>query len=97
MSGSSECFLSHRNPNGTDHCGPGNFFEAMFDDTNATSFSSTLSGTVIVTLDGTLVECFGPGFPGNAANMVGNSTLHVLGQYMLNITLDIVCMRLWHD
>ena len=62
----------------------------MFDDTNVTSFPSTLSGTMRVLLDGTLVECFGPAFSRVAANMVGNSTLHVLGQYMLNITLDIV-------
>ena len=52
-----------------------------FGPTNATSFSSTLSGTATPALNGTLVECFGPRLARDAENMVGNSTLQILGQY----------------
>ena len=48
--------------------------------TNATSFSSTLSGTATPALNGTLVECSGM-LPRDAEIMVGNSTLQILGQY----------------
>ena len=64
-------------------CWPGSPFMATTEigfGTDATSFSSTLSGTASSTLDGTLVECFGPAFSRDARNMVGNSTLHIIGQ-----------------
>ena len=55
--------------------------------TNATSFSSTLSGTAIPALDGTLVECFGRDAGQDVENMVGNSTLQILGQYQYHVCL----------
>ena len=80
--GSSSCPLLHNSP-GTPTCGPGSVFTARagsgFDQgTNATSFSSTLSGTATSELNGTLVECFA-GLPSNG-NAVGNSTLQILGE-----------------
>ena len=48
--------------------------------TNASSYSSTLTGTATPTMDGTLIECFGPAFSRDFGNMVGNSTLQILGQ-----------------
>ena len=78
-SSGSECFLSHNSPSDTQACGPGGAFTATFDATSATSFSSTLSGTAILALDGTLVECFGPGLARDAGNMVGNSNLQIVG------------------
>ena len=78
-SSGSECFLLHNNPSDTDVCGSGSVFTARFDATSANSFSSTLSGTATLALDGTLVECFGPVFSRDAGNMVGNSTLRIVG------------------
>ena len=74
-----ECSLLHNNPSDTDTCGPGGAFTARFDGLSANSFSSTLSGTATLALDGTLVECFGPGLARDAGNMVGNSTLQIVG------------------
>ena len=48
--------------------------------TSATSFTSTLSGTATPALNGTLVECFGPALSRDAGNVVGNSTLQIVGQ-----------------
>ena len=81
MGGSSgtECFLLHNNPSDTEACGPGGALTARFDGPSATSFSSTLSGTAHLALDGTLVECFGPGLARDAGNMVGNSNLQIVG------------------
>jgi len=81
-SSGTECVLLHRNPNETEACGPGGVFEARFSTTTATSFTSTLScGMTPIELDGTLVECFGPTLSRDAGNMVGSSTLQILGQY----------------
>ena len=79
MGGSSECSLLHRTPGDTDTCGPGGVFTQSFNATDATSFSSTLRGTAATALDGTLVECFGPALPRDAGNMVGNSSLQIIG------------------
>ena len=80
---SSECTLAHSTAGATSTCGAGRVFSATTGagfGTNATSFSSTLSGTATSELDGTLVECFGPAFSRDAGNMVGNSTIQVLGK-----------------
>ena len=79
MGGSNECSLLHRTPGDTDTCGPGDVFMQSFNAINATSFSSTLRGTAATALDGTLVECFGPDLPRDAGNMVGNSSLQIIG------------------
>ena len=83
VGGSSECTLAHRSVGGSYVCGPGKTFTAITGTgfgTNYPSFSSTLSGTATTALDGILVECFGPAFSRDAGNMVGNSTLKILGQ-----------------
>ena len=80
MNGSSECILSHNTAGAT--CGSGGAFRATPETgfgTNATSYSSTLSGTATPALNGTLVECFGPDLNRTAENMVGSSTLQILG------------------
>jgi len=71
--------LLHSNTGDTEDGGPGGVFTARFDATNATSFLSTLSGTATATLDGTLVECFGPTL---SSNTVGSSTLRIIGYYV---------------
>lgn len=76
MGGSSELHLLHRNTGGANSGGPGGVFTARFNATNATSFSSTLTGTATTALDGTLVECLGPTL---SRNVVGNSSLQILG------------------
>ena len=82
VGGSSDCVLIHTNPNDTDACGPGGVFEARFSTTTATSFTSTLScGMTPIELDGMLVECFGPTLSRDVGNMVGSSTLQIVGQY----------------
>ena len=43
-------------------------------------FTSTLSATADPVLDGTLVECFGPGGTTDSGNRVGNSTIQIVGQ-----------------
>ena len=66
-------------------CGPDDAFTARPGNgfgTNGPSFTSTLSGTATFALNGTLVECFGPGTSRDVDNRVGNSTLEVLGQYV---------------
>ena len=85
VGGSSKCILTHSTASASAPCGPTSPLAVTagtgFGMTGATSFSSTLSGTAIPTLNGTLVECFGPAFSRDADNMVGNSTLQIVGQY----------------
>ena len=50
--------------------------------TSATSYSSTLSGTATLELNGTLIECFGPHLNRDPGNRVGDSTLQILGEYI---------------
>ena len=81
--GSSECTLVHRSTS-TSICGPSDTFTAVFGagfGTHGPSFSSTLSGTLTPAMDGTLVECFGPGLARDAENRVGDSILHILGSF----------------
>ena len=49
--------------------------------TNATSFTSTLSGTADAALNGTLVECFGPNINVEPENKIDEGTLQILGKY----------------
>ena len=77
------CALVHRVTNIV-ICGPGNAFTATPGagfGTNGPTFTSTLSGTADPALKGTLVECFGPANNVNPGNMVGSSTLQIIGQY----------------
>ena len=73
------CTLSHSTPVVITTCGPGGVLTARFDTTNASSFSSLLSGPATTELDGTLVECFGPAFSQDAENRVGNGTVQTIG------------------
>ena len=76
------CTLSHLSTS-TATCGPSNDFTATPGTgfgTSATSYSSTLSGTASPTLNGSLVECFGPANSVDTKNRVGHSNIHVLGQ-----------------
>ena len=87
VGGSSECVLVHRSTS-LSVCGPGLVFTAnsgaeFGPGTSATSFTSTLSGTATPSLNGTLVECFGPANNVNAGNLVGNSNLKILGVFLL--------------
>lgn len=80
---SSECPLVHRSATSS-VCGLGNAITARSGTgfgTTATFFSSTLSGTGDSALNGTLVECFGPANSVDPGNLVGNSTLKILGQF----------------
>ena len=83
MGGSSECILVHRLTSSS-ICGRENILTARSGTgfgTSATSFSSTLSGTAIPSLNGTLVECFGPANSVDPGNRVASGTLRILGQY----------------
>lgn len=73
--GSSSCTLLHRDRD-TSVTSTCNNFTAMFENTSATSFPTSLSGTATLMLDGTLVECLGPTFPGN---VVGSSIVQIIG------------------
>jgi len=81
----SECLLPHSTASASSNCGPGQVFTATavsgFEMPSATSFLSTLSGTATSALDDTLVECFGPDLARQHGNMVGNSTLQILGKF----------------
>ena len=82
VAGSSECVLVHRSTSSS-VCGAGNSFIARSGfgpGTSATFFTSTLSGTATPAMNGTLVECFGPGNNVDPGNMVGNNTFQIRGQ-----------------
>lgn len=74
--GGGSCSLFHNRPHSTSTCGPGTVFTARFRNVDGTSFLSTLSGIATLELDGTLIECFGPAYPGT---IVGSSTIQVVG------------------
>ena len=84
VDGSSECALVHRSTSSS-LCGPNDAFTARsgagFGTSDATSFTSTLSGTADPALNGTLVQCFGSVNSVDPGNHVGNSTLKILGQF----------------
>ena len=80
----SECILAHSTVDAPYPCGSGSAFTATSGTgfgTEVASYSSTLSGTATSDLNGTLVECFGPGLARDATNTVGKSMLQILGQY----------------
>ena len=65
---------------GPENCGPNTAFTASPGNIDATSFSSTLSGTADPALDGILVECFGPDNNLEIGNRVGGSPIRIVGQ-----------------
>ena len=83
-----ECILPHSTMRDPHPCGSGSPFiartETGFETTDATSFTSTLSGIATSELNGTLVECFVQHpeefLCRSSENMVGNITLEILGQ-----------------
>ena len=83
VGGSSECLLAHNTAGTTSTCGPGRVFTARIGTGFSPSFSSTLSGTASPTLNGTLIECFGPALSRDAGNRVGGSILQMSGQFVL--------------
>ena len=106
VGGTSECFLSHTTLIDRS-CGNSSDFTVTTGagfGANATSFSSTLSGTATSELNGTLVECFGPAFSREPENMVGNSTFQILGQYhvfflfiFFNFFIFLLQINAYHD
>ena len=85
VNGSSECTLSHTSDSSSPICGPNNVFRARpiagFG-ANASSFLSTLSGIATSTLNGTLIECFGPDNSVDPENRVDSSILQIIGQHI---------------
>ena len=85
VNGSSECALQHGSTSPT--CNPSDAFTARsrtgFGMIGATLFSSILSGTASPTLNGTLVECFGPANNVDPGNRVGSNTLQIKGMTIL--------------
>ena len=83
VGGRSECPLVHRGTTSLS-CGPSNAFTAKSVTgfgTNTAPFLSSLSVTATPALNGTLIECFGPGRGGgDLGNRVGDSAIQVLGQ-----------------
>ena len=74
--------LAHNTALATSMCGPGSVFTARIETGFGPSYLSTLSGTAASTLDGTLVECFGPALSRDAGNMVGGSMLQISGWFV---------------
>ena len=84
VNGSSECNLVHRS-NSSSFCGPSDRFTARSETgfgTSAPSFTSTLSGTVDPTMNGILVECFGPANNIDPGNRINGSNLEILGNFV---------------
>ena len=87
MNGSSNlCILVHIST-GTATCGPSEGSRAFtatpesgFGPGASGPFTSTLSATADPVLNGTLVECFGPGATLDSGNRVGNNTIKIAGQ-----------------
>ena len=79
VNGSGRCQLLHRGYTSL-NCGPFTATSGPGFGTNAASFSSTLNATATPELDGTLIECFGPGTNGDLGESVGAGIIHVLGQ-----------------
>ena len=88
VGGSNDCILPHSTASPPVPCGSVIAFTVATGNgfgTTATSFSSTLSGKATPTLNDTLVSCFGPDLARDDRNIVGNSKLHVFGQYYASI------------
>ena len=82
VGGSSECPLIHASMSSS-VCGADDTFTATSGigfGTNGPSYTSTLSGTALISLNGTLVECFGPANNVDPGNRVSGSTLQIRGQ-----------------
>ena len=82
VAGSSECILVHR-VNSSSICGAQDMFIAtpgIGFGSNSSFFTSTLNVTANISLDGTLVECFGPANNIDPGNRVGGNNILVLGQ-----------------
>ena len=85
VGGTMECTLLHSTADDPSPCGSGSPFTVTTGTgfgTSATSFTSTLNGTATSALNGTLIECFGPALSRKEDNMVGKSTLQILGQHI---------------
>ena len=81
QSESSRCNMIHRVLS-FPICGPGNVFTATSVagfGTSGPSYLSTLSGIATPSLDGILIECFGPANNVDTWNRVGGSTLEIRG------------------
>ena len=94
-----ECSLTHSTVDGPRPCRTGSPFTITTGTgfgMNATSFSSTLSGTATSVLDDTLVECFGPGLARDATNTVGKSMLQILGQHLCLLEINYLCVYCLH-
>ena len=82
VGGSTDCPLLHRSASSSSICNysftakPGTGYG-----TNATSFTSTLSGTADPGLNSTLVECFGPANNVEPENRIDEGTLQILSKY----------------
>lgn len=78
-----ECPLLHSTPNKPHPCWENSSFIVTYGPEfgpRVSSFTSVLGGTATPTLDGTLVECFGPTLSRDGGNLVGNSTLQIVGK-----------------
>ena len=82
VGGSSECPLVHRSRFSQTVCRRFTATTGIGFGTSGPSYTSTLSGTAVPALNGTLVECFGPANHVDPGNMVGNGSLQILGQYI---------------
>ena len=80
VGGRIECFLPHTTQFGPAPCGTEDDGFTVVSSTgfttNGTTFTSILTGTMTSGLRGMQVECSGPAFRGN---IVGNSTLQIVG------------------
>ena len=84
-SSSNLCTLSHVSTGTVSTCmpsGASHLFTAMPESGFGASgpFTSTLSATADPVLNGTLVECFGPGATLDSGNRVGSSIIQIVGQ-----------------
>ena len=82
------CSLPHISTGTIGQCGPDNLYTVTpvtgFGDENATSFISTLSARADPTLNGILVECFGPVSSTVSGNMVGSGNIQIIGNLYIH-------------
>ena len=98
--GGRECVLIHNTRSVPHPCGSDSPFIASTETgfgTDATLFTSTLKATAIPTLNGTLVECFGPRLSRGAANLVGRSILQILGELCHSFNLYVYTREQSHS
>ena len=90
--------MPHSTAGASSTCGAGGVFMATSGSefgTSATFYSSTLSGTATLELNGTLIECFGPKLNREPGNRVGDSTLQILGEYIFVQSLFLANISKW--